>query len=67
MFFEDEAILPDNYPIYGNYLYVCDGKIYMSDWHDVTVAFLKKKEKFLEVRRCNIMARQKALSEAKTA
>lgn len=66
MIYDKEDVLPDDYPIYGNYLYVCDGKVYMSDWHDVTVAYLKKKEKFAEVRRCNIMARQEALKASKS-
>lgn len=60
--FPNEDILPDDYPIYGNFLYVADGKLYMSDWHDITVRTLKIHENFSEVRRCNIQARQDALS-----
>lgn len=55
--FEDENELPDDYPIYGDYIYVCDGHPYRSDWHDITVRQLKVIEKFKEVRRCNIQAR----------
>lgn len=58
--FPSEDILPDDYPIYGNYLYVADGKVYMSDWHDIRVRHLKAFEGFQEVRRCNIEARRAA-------
>jgi hypothetical protein len=59
--FPNEDILPDDYPVYGNYLYVADGKVYMSDWHDIRVRQLKAFEGFQEVRRCNIEARRAAL------
>lgn len=62
--FPDEEILPDDYPVYGNYLYVADGKVIMSDWHDVTVGYMKRQEGFKEVRRCNIQARREALQGA---
>jgi hypothetical protein len=59
--FEKEDVLPDEYPIYGNYWYVVDGgDLYQSDHHDITVKELKRREGFKEVRRCNIVARQKA-------
>jgi hypothetical protein len=64
--FPNETILDDDYPIYGNYLYVADGKPYCSDYHGVTVGWLKRKEGFKEVRRCNLMAR-KADLEARRA
>jgi hypothetical protein len=51
--FSDERVLPDDYPVYGDYYYLADGKVYRSDWHDVTVAELKKREGFKEVRSCN--------------
>lgn len=51
--FPDETLLPDDYPIYGGYFYLADGMVYRSDWHDVTVAELKGREGFKEVRRCN--------------
>lgn len=63
--FDNENVLPDDYPIYGDYLYVCDGQVYRSDWHDITVRQLKRHEKFTEVRRCNITARQDALRATK--
>jgi hypothetical protein len=52
-FMPDENVLPDDYPVYGDYFYLADGKVYRSDWHDVTVRYLKAKEGFKEVRRCN--------------
>lgn len=60
--FENEHLLEDDYPVYGDYLYVADGKVYRSDWHGVTVAELKRREGFREVRRCNIAARKAALA-----
>lgn len=59
----NEPILPDDYPIYGDYLYVADGKVYRSDWHDITVRQLKVREKFSEVRRCDFAGRA-ALAKA---
>ena len=64
--FPNENVLDDDYPIYGNYLYVADGKVYVSDWHDITVGELKRRERFKEVRRCNIFARKEALSPQET-
>lgn len=57
----NEPILPDDYPIYGDYLYVVDGKVYKSDWHGITVRQLKAKETFKEVRRCDIVGRRDAM------
>lgn len=59
--FPDEDILPDDYPIYGGYLYVADGKLFESPFFSqMTVARVKAKEGFKEIRRCNIPARQAA-------
>lgn len=52
-FFENEKSLPDDYPVYGNYFYLADGKVYRSNWHNVTVGELKRREGFQEVRNCN--------------
>jgi len=49
----DERVLPDDYPVYGGYMYLADGKVYHSDWHGVTVAELKRRENFKEIRSCN--------------
>lgn len=64
--FPDEGVLPDDYPVYADYLYVCDGKPWRSHWHDISVGRLKYREGFTEVRRCNIEARRKALDLQKT-
>jgi hypothetical protein len=56
----NEPLLDDDYPIYADYLYVADGKLYRSDWHDITVRQLKAREGFAEVRRCDIYGRQAA-------
>lgn len=58
--FENEDELPDDYPIYGDYLYVADGKVYRSDWHGITARELKAREGFKSVCRCNIAARHAA-------
>jgi hypothetical protein len=52
-FMPSERVLPDDYPIYGDYFYLADGKVYRSDWHGIAVAELKKREKFKEVRSCD--------------
>jgi len=52
-FFPDEDILEDDYPIYGDYHYLADSKVYRSNWHGVTVRDLKRSEGFKEIRRCN--------------
>lgn len=62
--FLDEPILPDDYPIYGNYLYVADGKVVMSDYHDITAKQFKEINGFTELRRCDIFGRRK-LKEVK--
>ena len=36
-----EEPLPDDYPVYGDYLYVCDGRVIRSDVFG-TVATLKR-------------------------
>ena len=53
----NEPILPDDYPVYGNYLYVADGKVVRSDWHEVTARFFKAKEGVKELRRCDMAGR----------
>jgi hypothetical protein len=53
----NEPVLPDDYPIYGMYLYVADGKVIRSDWHDVTVGQLKRLIGASEIRRCDMVAR----------
>lgn len=57
----DEPSLPDDYPIYGGYLYVADGRVYRSDWHDITARELRNREGFKEVRRCDIVGRRRSM------
>jgi hypothetical protein len=59
--FPDEDELPDDYPVYGGYLYVADGEVYRSDWHCITVRELKARTGFKEIRCCNIAARRAAI------
>ena len=59
----DEPVLPDDYLVYGDYIYVADGKPYRSDWHGITVGELKRREKFKEVRRCDLMGRQRIIRQ----
>lgn len=54
----NEPLLPDDYPIYGDYLYVADGRVIRSDWHGVTARELKRALGAAELRRCDIAGRQ---------
>ncbi len=54
----NEDVLPDNYPIYGDYWYVVDGKPKRSDWHGIKCAELRKRLGAKEIRRCNIVHRE---------
>lgn len=56
----DEPLLPDDYPIFADYLYVADGRVIRSDWHDITAARFKAIEGIKELRRCDITGRQRA-------
>jgi hypothetical protein len=53
----NEPVLPDDYPVYADYLYVADGKVIRSDWHGITVARLKLAMGAKEIRRCDIVGR----------
>ena len=63
----NENLLPDDYPIHGDYLYVCDGKVIRCDLMSGTVRDLKRdlrshyKLKALEIKSCDITGRQKML------
>lgn len=59
----NEPVLPDDYPVYGGYLYVADGKVIVSDLHGTDVRHLKHHLKAKEIRRCDIYGR-KALDAA---
>ena len=53
----NEPVLPDDYPIYGGYAYLADGKPIISDWHEITAAELKKRLGVTELRRCDLVGR----------
>jgi hypothetical protein len=53
----NEPILPDDYPVYGGYLYVVDGKVFRSDWDCITVRRLKLALGVKEIRRCDMVGR----------
>lgn len=63
----DERELPDDYPVYGDYLYVCDGKVVRSDLLEGTVADLKRdlrsyyKLEAKVITSCDIAGRRKQL------
>lgn len=55
---ESESVLPDDYPVHWEYLYVCDGKVHVSPLGGgATVRDLKRELRASEVRRCDIAAR----------
>lgn len=50
-----ETILPDDYPIYGGYIYIGDMKFFVNNiLVRGTVADLKREYKLKEIRRCYI-------------
>ena len=53
----NEPVLPDDYPVYGGYRYVLDGNPARSNYHDITVARLKRYTGAKEVRRCDAVKR----------
>lgn len=52
----DEPILDDGYKVYGDYLYVADGKVIRSDVFG-TVRDLKRATGAKEIRRCDMAGR----------
>lgn len=65
----NEKVLPDDYPVYGDHLYVCDGRVIRCDLMDGTVAELKRdlrsfhKLEAREITSCDISGRQKLLDK----
>jgi hypothetical protein len=61
--FESEVVLEDDYPVHAGYCYLADGKVIISDVFG-TVATLKSDlftfgyPRNVEIRRCDLMARQ---------
>jgi threonyl-tRNA synthetase len=52
----NEPILPDDFPVHWNYLYICDGIVIRSAIEG-TVKELKQDQNADEVRRCHIASR----------
>lgn len=52
-----ERELSDDYPIYGDYLYVADGKVIRSDWHDITAKQFKAREGIKILTNCDMAGR----------
>lgn len=65
--YEDETVLNDNFPVYGDYLYVVDGRVECSDVFgtvkDLRRDLILQGRTANEVRRCNVAARRAALAE----
>lgn len=59
----NEPVLADDYPIYGGYLYVADGKVISSDLHGTTAGRLKQHLGAKELRRCDIVGRRAAKAQ----
>jgi hypothetical protein len=65
----NEILLPDDYPVYADYLYVCDGKVVRCDLIHGTIADLKVdlrsyyKLSANEITTCDIVGRQKVIAE----
>jgi hypothetical protein len=63
----NERVLPDDHPVYGNYFYVCDGKVIISDLIRGTVADLKRdlreyyKLEAKEIKNCDVIGRQRLI------
>lgn len=52
----NEHELPDEYPIYGGYLYVADGKVYRAEFNTI-VTHLKATTGFKSLKSCDIAGR----------
>lgn len=64
-----ENLLPDDYPVYGDYLYVCDGKVVRSDVFGTVITLKRDLRDFFkleakEITNCDIEGRQK-INEAR--
>lgn len=63
----NERVLPDNYPVYGNYYYVCDGKVIQSDIFGDVGKLKEDLRKFYkleanEIKNCDIIGRNLLIS-----
>jgi len=65
----NEVVLTDDYPVYGDYLYVCDGKVVRCDLMSGTVLDLKwdlrkyYKLEALVITSCDIEGRRALLED----
>jgi hypothetical protein len=55
---QNEDVLPDDYPVCGDCWYIMDGMPKRSDFHNVSVGYLKGRTGHKEIRRCNAAARK---------
>lgn len=60
----NEPELPDDYPIYGSYTYVADGRVIRSDYHGITAGELKRRLKIEKLCRCDIAGRHHNAADA---
>lgn len=70
-FFDSETVLDDDYPVYLDYWYICDGKprrcpIWGTPDEPATVRDLRRAFQCEEVRRCDILARTKREESAQS-
>ena len=65
----NERVLPDDYPVHGDYLYICDGKIIRCDLMEGTILDLKMdlrkhyKLEAKEIKNCDIVERLKEIEK----
>lgn len=52
-----ERVLEDDYPIYADYFYMVDGKVYRSDFHGITASDLKRRLGASKITNCDIFGR----------
>ena len=57
---ESETILPDDYPVFGDYIYIIDGEFRQCNLTQGTIADLKRTEGAKEIRRCDIFSHEGA-------
>jgi len=62
----DEHPLPDDYPVFGSYLYVADGKVVRSDLHGSDIRHLKHLLGAKVITNCDIFGRQELLEKEKS-
>jgi hypothetical protein len=58
-----ERVLPDDYPVYYDYLYVADGKVVRSDIQG-TIRHLKRDLNAKEIKSCDIVGRVELAKKA---